>query len=403
MSSQQDEFLRKAAVLIATLDDHAAESLLEHLGREQALRLRRTLSEIRPVDFQERAQIVQEFLQAGSTPVAGSGSTAANDADGVELDDALAARIAAEEPAPPDDDPPAEDPATSAFSFLVGVAPQVLAELLRAEHPQTIGLVLSHLAPATAAEVLQRLPDGQRGEVLGRLGQLGEIDEGIVAELEQEIQRLFQRRITMQNRPAAGLTAVRAVLQAAGVSQRQALLAELQRSDRALWLQLTAGSHSEKSSATAEPLRSTAAAADGPQDGASDGLGAAQSHPQHRKTPHGSRAATHLPGKSSPAAAIAFDDLAALDDAGLAHVFRQADPQVALLALAGASQTLVERIHQQLPRRAARELRHQIENLGPIRLSDVERAQRELAELADNLVRQGDVAAPKTCRFIGAA
>jgi flagellar motor switch protein FliG len=96
---------------------------------------------------------------------------------------------------------------------------------------------------------------------------------------------------------------------------------------------------------------------------------------------------------------IDFNDLIVLDDVALAKVFRAADPQVTLLALTGASRQLVDRILGRLPIREAKTIRRQMEQLGPTRLSDMERAQRQLAELAGQMADQGEIIVPRTGRF----
>jgi flagellar motor switch protein FliG len=89
-----------------------------------------------------------------------------------------------------------------------------------------------------------------------------------------------------------------------------------------------------------------------------------------------------------------FDDLLALDDAALARVFRAADPQVALLALTGASPQMADRMLGQLAPREATGLARQMEALGPIRLQDVACAQQQLADLAWQLAKQGVISLP---------
>ncbi len=81
-----------------------------------------------------------------------------------------------------------------------------------------------------------------------------------------------------------------------------------------------------------------------------------------------------------------FADLVYLEDLALAEVFQLADPQVALLALAGASRELMERLTAQLSPRDAKELRRSLMSISAVRLSDVERAQHELALLADEVL-----------------
>jgi flagellar motor switch protein FliG len=77
-----------------------------------------------------------------------------------------------------------------------------------------------------------------------------------------------------------------------------------------------------------------------------------------------------------------FDDLIHLDNRALADVLRQSDPNVLALALAGSCDELVERICDEMPKRTARAFRRELRRLGPTRLSDVEAAQRAVAEIA---------------------
>ena len=57
-----------------------------------------------------------------------------------------------------------------------------------------------------------------------------------------------------------------------------------------------------------------------------------------------------------------------------------------LLALLGADETLVARVLELLPAEQAESLRQRMEHPGPTRLSDVEQAQHELAQLASRIV-----------------
>ncbi|MCH5373121.1 MAG: hypothetical protein JJ992_04040 [Planctomycetes bacterium] len=406
----QDEFLRKAAVLIATLDDQTAESLLEQIGRDQALLLRRVLGELAPVTVDERSHIIQEFIQAGTHEPAKAG-----DADGVEVDDSLAAKIAAAEPPAPDDElpddspdrGPSEIPEDSRFSFLVDASPDVLCELLSRELPQTISVVLSFLPPARAAEVLRRLPADRQNDVLQRLGQLQEADASIVDEIEQELRNQFQHNLETHRHSPLGPTAVRAILDASSGAERHRLIEQLQQSAPEVMQQIgwETTCHSPGRGLAETPLatRTTGATSVALRP-------SAPVAPVVRETestsPHTSREAqlvNHIGSGQGPQRVFEFDDLTALDDNALAFVFRRADPEVALVALTGASPRLLDRIQRQLPWREARELKFQIARLGPIRLSDVERAQQRLAEVAGTLIREGVVTPPKNRRFIIAA
>ena len=69
----------------------------------------------------------------------------------------------------------------------------------------------------------------------------------------------------------------------------------------------------------------------------------------------------------------------------------------------GPATTLSVRILQQLPAREAGQLERKMQQLGPLRLDDVERAQLRLAEVAQRLIDEGRIALPQVERFAVAA
>jgi flagellar motor switch protein FliG len=92
-----------------------------------------------------------------------------------------------------------------------------------------------------------------------------------------------------------------------------------------------------------------------------------------------------------------------LDDQALATLMQSADPEVTILALAGASEPFVERILGQFRGRESRLLRRQMEQLSPLRLSDVAHAQQRLVQHASQLASDGVIEIPKVKRFAVAA
>jgi flagellar motor switch protein FliG len=55
-----------------------------------------------------------------------------------------------------------------------------------------------------------------------------------------------------------------------------------------------------------------------------------------------------------------------------------------------------------MPNRESRQLERKMQQLGPLRLVDVERAQATLAELAERLADDGKITNPATRRFAAA-
>jgi flagellar motor switch protein FliG len=100
-----------------------------------------------------------------------------------------------------------------------------------------------------------------------------------------------------------------------------------------------------------------------------------------------------LAGKlaAAPSPPPTFADVARLDDAALATVLHTAETEIMILALAGSTAELVERVLAQLPLEEGKALCYALDHLGPTRLSDVEEAQHELARLARRLQQSGQL------------
>ena len=89
--------------------------------------------------------------------------------------------------------------------------------------------------------------------------------------------------------------------------------------------------------------------------------------------------------------ALDFDGLTKLDAGALKVVFEAAEPELAMAALIGAPPMLIDRVLRWFPPADARTIRHKLDHPGPIRLSDVENARRQIAELARRLAVEGRI------------
>jgi flagellar motor switch protein FliG len=94
------------------------------------------------------------------------------------------------------------------------------------------------------------------------------------------------------------------------------------------------------------------------------------------------RVAAPRPARFEPLPRLHFDELVHLDNRTWAAVLGEVDATVLTLALAGSTDELIDRICDQMPKRTAQSFRRQLRRLGPIRLHDVESAQRAVAEVA---------------------
>jgi flagellar motor switch protein FliG len=356
------EGIRKAAVLVASLDATTAEMLLARMGPQQARRVRQAASQMVSVDPQEQEEVLREFRGLGP-------SAPPTHPSGVELDGDLARRLAAAaaEPGPtrgtagswherrdtaapdgagslpqPRAAAPQRDPSEPPFCFLRETEMDKLVKILAAERPQVIALVLSHLPPPSAGHILSLLTPPVQVDVIRRLVDLEETDPETLRDVEQGLQRRLLEQVPMQRRRVAGLSAVTAILQTAEPRVGMAILDNLGRHDPGLMERIAPGQ-------------------------------------------------------------IDFADLMELDDHALATTIAAADAEIVLLAVVGASPEWLDRLLAHVPQQEAKRVRCRLDHFGPVRLSDVDEARRRLAELANRLVLEGRIQLPRPARQAVAA
>ncbi len=307
-----DAGIRKAAVLVTSLDQLSADLLLDQLGDGQADLVRQAVMELDQIDDEERRRVIDEFRRIG--PMVPSASPS-----GIELTDLPPKQT--ESPAPPD--APADDDSRP-FGFLHEAEDEKLVHLLADERPPTIALVLSHLPPERAANVLDRLAPTLQVEVVRRLVDLENADPETLREIEQVLEARLSRLFDIERRRAAGPQSVARILASCEGLVRRRILENISVEDRPL----------------AERF-----------------------------------------GRREPN----FDEIAQCDDGVLAEVFCTAEPEVVRAALLGTKPAMLERFLRCMAPEEAKRMRRRLARPGPIRLSDVEEARREIAGLAERL------------------
>jgi flagellar motor switch protein FliG len=218
--------LRKAAILVASLDQRAADAVLDQLTPDQAQRVRRLVVDLDDVDPKEQERVIEEFFRVGPL-------VPQKQMPGIELDGSLSRQLfqgtdrwkKEDSGASPEDRP---------FRFLDEAEGEKLAHVLAGELPQTIALVLSHLPPERAGNVLAGLLPAVQADVVHRLVDLEETDPEILREVETALEARLAAQVPMQRRRTAGLQAVAGILDAAGRRVRVQILDNLAARDQAL-------------------------------------------------------------------------------------------------------------------------------------------------------------------------
>jgi flagellar motor switch protein FliG len=443
--SSTTDSLRKAAILVSALNRDSADALLEKMGDEQAARVRNAVFELDIISDEEQDQIVREFVSAGGgTFDMMSNARSPEDEHvgarpfrireyGDVADQETTPQSAAHSNANVESDgfkghvPPSN---SCPFPILSEASAETLATHLIHENAQVIAVVVAHLPPRRAADLIALLSPQRQADVLGRVAGLDAAVPAAIEVLQRQLEDKLSEEIRVQRSRDVGLAAVKSILDAAG-SNRDELLDNLKTSDFKLSQQVARAkvdtvsfkdrfepridnSH-EKTEVEHQPVARRAVApppthrldtkrpdTTGPDTNGRDTNGR-DDVPAGATTRDDQQKIQPSPKRYSNTEPLAFEQLAELDDEGLAVLFGELDPEITLVALAGASSEFVERVMQPLPPREARSLRRRMERLGPIRLSDIAAAQREVAQAATRLVQEGRLPKIVTPRFAVAA
>lgn len=210
------------------------------------------------------------------------------------------------------------------------MAPGVIAEVLAKEHPQIIALALLNLEPDAAAEVLGLLPEELGGDVMLRVATLDGVNPGALKELDAILEGQLGGNLDIKIAGLGGVKAAAEILNAVSPELEAQLLDRLDAADAQLKSEI--------------------------QEQMFD-----------------------------------FETINDLDDRGLQTVLREIATDTLVLALKGASPRIRERVFKNMSARAAEMLRDDLDSKGPVRLSEVEGAQKEILTVVDRLVADGQV------------
>lgn len=205
-----------------------------------------------------------------------------------------------------------------------------VVDAVQAEHPQVIAIALAALDKDKSAEVLAALPVALAADVIRRIARMEEISEAALEDLEQVMQQRFTQSDKHKAKHLGGVRSAAEILNRVGKSVEAAVLEELATKDADLSQEV--------------------------QDNM-----------------------------------LVFESLEALDDRGMQTLLRDVDTQALVIALKGASTTLKNLIFRNMSKRAAELLQSDLEAKGPVKLSEVEEAQKKIVETARTLADEGKI------------
>jgi len=205
-----------------------------------------------------------------------------------------------------------------------------IAELVADEHPQIIALVISYLDAGLGADVLGLLPEVMQSEVIRRIATLKTVGPDALRQLEDVMQRKFKANTSLRASQVGGVEAAARIMNFTQQAMEGRIMKEIAKGDKSLML------------AIQESM-------------------------------------------------FVFDNLIMSDDKSLQTLLRSVDTELLILALKGADEPLRDKLFSCMSKRAAANILDEMEALGPVRLTEVQAAQKEIINVARRLSDEGSI------------
>ena len=377
--------IRKAAILMRNLEPEAAALLLAELSPGEARAVRAAIRELGDVDQHEHQGVVEELRSRANSP-----QTIAGENNGVELQlNSVAANQAEPEPTVYHTryavESSSHDNPFAAVPELDDVDAATLAKYLVRENAGVVAVVLSYLPGDRAAAVLAELPFGLRVEAMDRLAELGEGDTESLRVLAADLARWIQQQRNEQRRQATRMAAIQGILDATAPDSRNGLVDELSQRGRDWATALSASStDASEPEAPIEAQVPTSARHDEDELVVEQPANVDNAEPQIAVVDTSDEVES-ITSLSLRPLSVPFEVFDRLEAPLLAQVMKRTPPRQLLLALAGATESLQQRIETLIPARQVKQLRRRLESLGPTSLREVEQAQLSMARTASDL------------------
>ena len=208
--------------------------------------------------------------------------------------------------------------------------PRTVADVVKNEHPQIIAIVLSYLEGNHAAEILMFLPDRARTDVLMRIASLEGVPPSALQELNEVLEKQFVGNNSVKSSGVGGVKTAANILNFMDGTAEAAITESITEQDADL----------------AESIQSQM---------------------------------------------FVFENLLEVDDRGMQAILRDVQSEQLIIALKGADDSMQQKIFSNMSSRAAEMMKEDLEAKGPVRVKDVEDAQKEILAVAKRLSDAGEI------------
>ncbi len=205
-----------------------------------------------------------------------------------------------------------------------------VVQMLRDEHPQIIAITLAHLEKDKAASIIGKLPEELQDDVVFRIATMDRIPQEALRQLQSTLKNKLSLSASFKSKAVDGAKTAADIINFLGVQVGDRMLDIIGSSDQAL------------------------------RDRVQELM-------------------------------FVFSNLASVDNKGMQMLLREISTDLLSVALKGAEEPVRDKIFANMSSRAKEMLLEDMEAKGPVKISDVEAAQKEILEVARRLAENGQI------------
>ena len=315
--------LQKAAILLIALGPERSAGIFKHLKEDEIEELTLEIANTRSVTPQVKEDVINEFYEVclAQQYIAEGGITYARDllekALGSEKAMDVIGKLTASLQVKP-------------FEFVRKTDATQLINFIQDEHPQTIALILSYLAPQQAAMIVSALPPERQADVARRIAVMDRTSPDVIKEVEKVLESKVASLVNQDYTIIGGVDAVVEILNTVDRGTERHIMETLETEEPEL----------------AEEIRKKM---------------------------------------------FVFEDILLLDDRAIQRVLRDVENNDLAVALKNANEEVQGKILNNVSKRLAVMIKEDMEFMGPVRMKDVEEAQQKIVNIIRKLEVSGEI------------
>lgn len=309
--------IQKAAILMIALGPEKSAAIFKHLKEDEVEELTLEIANTRSITPQVKDSVVNEFYQVclAQQYIAEGGINYAKEllekSFGADKAMDVIGKLTASLQVKP-------------FEFVRKADAAQLLNFIQDEHPQTIALILSYLAPGQAAIIVSALPPDRQADVTKRIAVMDRTSPDVIKEVEKVLESKLSSLVNQDYTIIGGVDAVVEILNTVDRGTEKHIMETLEIEEPEL----------------ADEIRKKM---------------------------------------------FVFEDILLLDDRAIQRVLRDVDNSDLAIALKGSNEEVQNAIFNNLSKRLAVMIKEDMEFMGPVRMKDVEEAQQKIVNIIRKL------------------